>query len=286
MSKKQFVALADSIPEHNDLQNSTASTPSLSINSPRWPACAHRRTRASNASVGLITSLGDAVLMAVQSPRNDSMHMEKPHIPVAILVRVSTAKQETARQISELRQYADGKGYEVLEVCEETISGSAGNDERHGLRRAEQLAREGKIKKALVHEASRIARRNSVAPHFVETLEECGVSLYWHAQSIETLLSRGKRKPAAGIMLALLAEMARNESETLRERIKSGLALARKRGVLLGRRKGTTLTRDKFLQKHKDILRQLKAGQSGRHTAKIVGKGISTVQRVKAALAA
>jgi len=61
-------------------------------------------------------------------------------------------------------------------------------------------------------------------------------------------------------MLALLAEMARNESETLRERIKSGLALARKRGVLLGRRKGTTLTPEQFLHKHKDIARQLKRG--------------------------
>ena len=61
--------------------------------------------------------------------------MKKPQIPVAILVRVSTAKQETARQISELRQYADGKGYEVLEVCEEKISGSVQEDQRHGLRR-------------------------------------------------------------------------------------------------------------------------------------------------------
>jgi DNA invertase Pin-like site-specific DNA recombinase len=223
--------------------------------------------------------------MEAQSQPNESMHMEKPQIPVAILVRVSTAKQETARQISELRQYADGKGYEVLEVCEETVSGSADNDERHGLHRAEQLALEGKIKKVLVHEVSRIARRNSIAHRFVETLEECGVSLYWHAQSIETLLSNGKRNPAAGIMLALLAEMARNESETLRERIKSGLALARSRGVVLGRRKGTTLSRENFLRKHKDILRQLKVGQSVRNVAKIVGKGISTVQRVKAALA-
>jgi DNA invertase Pin-like site-specific DNA recombinase len=210
--------------------------------------------------------------------------MEKSQSPVAILVRVSTAKQETARQISELCQYAGSKGYEVLEVCEETISGTAEEDQRHGLRRAEQLARDGKIKKVLVHEISRIARRNSVAHRFVETLEDCNVSLYWHAQSIETLLPNGKRNPAAGIMLALLAEMARNESETLRERIKSGLALARKRGVILGRRKGTTLTRDKFLQKHKDILRQLKAHQSLRNTAKIVGKALSTVQRVKAAL--
>ena len=60
-------------------------------------------------------------------------------------------------------------------------------------------------------------------------------------------------------MLALLAEMPRNESETLRERIKSGLALGRKRGVILGRRKGTTLTRQQFLQKHKDIVRQIRA---------------------------
>ena len=210
--------------------------------------------------------------------------MNKSQIPVAILVRVSTAKQETARQISELEQYAASKGYKVIEICEETISGSAVNDDRHGLRRAECLARQGKIKKVLVHEISRVARKNSVAHHFVETLEDCGVSLFWYAQSIETLLPNGKRNPAAGIMLALLAEMARNESETLRERIRSGLAHARKNGVVLGRPKGTTLNRAQFLRKHRDIVRQLKASQSLRNAARIVGKGVSTVQRVKAAL--
>src|SRR5262249_7325323 len=133
---------------------------------------------------------------------------------------------------------------------------------------------------------SRIARRNSVAHRFVETLEECGVSLYWHAQSIETLLPSGKRNPAAGIMFALLAEKARNEAENLRQRNRSRLALAPQRGLLLGRKKGTTLSGDQFLQKHKDIVRQIRAGHSIRNTAKIAGKGISTVQRVKAALLA
>src|SRR4029077_17763701 len=128
-----------------DLQSSMAKVPSLPINSPRWPAAAHRKTRDSSASVGLITSPGDAVPTEARSQPDESIHMKKPQIPVAILVRVSTAKQETARQISELRQYADGKGYQVLEVCEETVSGNAGNDERHGLRRAEQLALDGKI---------------------------------------------------------------------------------------------------------------------------------------------
>jgi DNA invertase Pin-like site-specific DNA recombinase len=266
------------------LQISTAKTLSLTTSLQRWRGSAHRKIPDSNASGGWLTSRADADRMEALFRPNDSMHMDKSQIPVAILVRVSTAKQETARQIIELEQFADAKGYTVVEVCQETISGSAVDDERHGLRRAEELARAGRIQKVLVHEISRIARKNSVAHRFVETLEDCGVSLYWHAQGVETLLQSGKRNPAAGIMLALLAEMARNESETLRERIKSGLALARKRGVTLGRRKGTTLSREQLLQKHKDIVRQLKIGQSVRNTAKIVAKGMSTVQRVKAAL--
>lgn len=207
-------------------------------------------------------------------------------IPAAILVRVSTNKQETQRQKHELKAVAEAKGWEVVEVCEETISGSAYKDERPGLMRIEALARAGKIKKVLVHEISRIARRPSVAHTFVETLEQCGVSLYWHAHSIETLLSHGKRNPAAAIMLALLAEMARAEKETLVERIKSGLDEARRKGVKLGRPEGSTLEAAELLAKHADIVRALKAGQSVRNAAKITGKGASTVQRVKAALAA
>jgi DNA invertase Pin-like site-specific DNA recombinase len=202
-------------------------------------------------------------------------------IPVAILVRVSTSKQETNRQVNDLKQYAASKGYAVVEVCQETISGQA-SDDRHGLRCIEELADAGKIRKVLVHEISRIARRSSVAHKFVETLEHHGVSLYWHAQGIETLLPNGKRNPAAGIMLALLSEMARSEHELLKARIASGLAEARRRGQKLGRPVGTHLAPAELLQKHRDVVRLLNKGQSIRNAAKIAGKGISTVQRVKA----
>lgn len=214
------------------------------------------------------------------------MTNSKAKVPVAILVRVSTLKQETARQVSELREYADAKGYEVVEVCEETISGRANESERSGLQRAEDLALSGKVKKVLVHEVSRLARKNSIVHKFVETLEDHGVSLYWHVQGFETLLDSGKRNPAAGLMLALLAEMARSEVETLRERINSGLAQARKEGVRLGRPPGSGVPTAKFLKIHRDIVKLISAGQSVRHTAKITEKGVSTVQRVKLALAA
>jgi DNA invertase Pin-like site-specific DNA recombinase len=211
--------------------------------------------------------------------------MTKAKIPVAILVRVSTSKQETDRQVSDLTAHAKAKGYKVVEVCREMISGVADEDLRHGLHRAEELARAGAVKKILVHEVSRLARRNSIAHAFIETLEELGVSLYWHQQGIETLLPNGKRNPAAAIMFALLAEMARAEHETLSERIKSGLAEARRKGRKLGRPEGSGLTTRAFLAKHKDVARKLREGQSVRNTAKITGKGASTVQRVKAALA-
>jgi len=165
----------------------------------------------------------------------------KTNIPVAILVRVSTQKQETARQLTELTHYAATKGYSVIEVCKETVSGDADADARHGLKRVEELAEAGKIRKVLVHEISRIARRNSVAHQFVEKIEQCGVSLYWHSQNVETLLPNGKRNPAASIMFALLAEMARSEREGLRVRIASGLAEARRQGKTLGRPTGSVL---------------------------------------------
>ena len=205
-------------------------------------------------------------------------------IPVAILVRVSTLKQETDRQVTELSAHAAAKGYEVVEICREQVSGMADESDRPGLQRAEELARAGTVKKILVHEVSRLARRNSIAHAFIEMLEELGVSLYWHQQGIETLLPNGKRNPAAGIMFALLAEMARAERETLSERIKSGLAEARRKGRKLGRPAGAAFTEKEFLSKHADIARKIKEGHSVRNTAKITGKGISTVQRVKAAM--
>ena len=212
------------------------------------------------------------------------MHTAKKLTPVAILVRVSTQKQDSERQVNELTTYAEKRGYEVVEVCRETISGGADQDARDGLNRVEELARCGAIKKVLVHEVSRLARKNSVAHQFIEVLEELGVSLYWHQQGIETLLANGKRNPAAAIMFALLAEMARAERDTLSERIKSGLEEARRQGRTLGRPKGSQLDQKAFLAKHADIARKLREGHSVRNTAKITGKGASTVQRVKAAL--
>lgn len=205
-------------------------------------------------------------------------------IPVVLLLRVSTDRQETDRQETELRAVAEARGWSVVAVVAETVTGRANVEDRAGLREVEALAVAGKVRKVLVHEVSRLSRRPSVAHGFVERLEGCGVSLYWHAQRIETLLPDGKRNPAAAIMLAVLAEMARAETDTLRERINSGLAEARRKGRRLGRPPGSVMEGADFLAKHKDVVKLLREGQSIRHAAAITGKGTSTVARVKAAM--
>ena len=209
--------------------------------------------------------------------------MKLPLLPVAILVRVSTDRQATARQTADLQAVAYAKSWEVVEVIEETITGRANAVDRNGLTRLGELVEAGRIKKVLVHEVSRLSRRPAVVHAFVEQLEAAGVSLYWHAQGIETLMASGKRNPAAAIMLALLAEMARAETDTLRERINSGLAEARRKGVVLGRPVGSGKDKATLLRDHKDILKLLRAGHTIRNVAKLAGKGVSTVQRVKAA---
>lgn len=200
--------------------------------------------------------------------------------PCAILVRVSTRKQETDRQVSELRLVATLRQWEVVEVVEEEgVSGEA--DERPGLERILELAQAGRIRKVLVHEVSRVARKNSIAHQFLEDLHDAGVSLYWHTQGIETLLANGKVSPAASIMFALLSEMARAENEQRRERIISGLEEARRKGKHLGRPKGSGLTPGQLSAKYPKVVRYLEAGHSLREVGRLAGVSAMTVKRVK-----
>jgi Site-specific recombinases, DNA invertase Pin homologs len=199
-----------------------------------------------------------------------------------IIVRVSTVKQETLRQVSELTQVADKNGWEIVSVLEETISGNIPLENRPSLMQAMQMAMDGRIGRVLVHEVSRLGRRSSLVHTFVETLEAHGVSLYWHAQRIETLLPDGRRNPSAAIMLALLAEMARAERETLIERINSGLRNARDKGVKLGRPAGSGVAPQ---VRHAQAAEEIRAGEPASVVAARHGISTRTVWRIKASMA-
>ncbi len=203
-----------------------------------------------------------------------------------IICRVSTDKQDTGRQIQDLAKVATQKNLKIVKVFSESMSGASEWEEREALNEVVAMAEAGEIEHVLTDEVARLARKNSVSHKFLEDLEKHRVNLYWHAQGMDILLPNGKRSPVAGIMFAFMSEKARADLDELSARIKSGLREAKRRGATLGRPTGTTLTDKQFLKNHKDVVKRLNEGLSIRVTAKVTGKAISTVQRVKKRLAA
>ena len=146
-----------------------------------------------------------------------------------IFVRVSRRDQDYQRQLEDLRIVAQSQAVQVVAEISEKISGVRTNLERDGIQKLLLLSRRGAIQKVLVCEVSRLGRSTVEVLQVVDELTQLGVSIYVQNFGIETL-KNGKRNPVAQFMFTLLAEFARLERETLRERILSGMEEARRQG--------------------------------------------------------
>ena len=197
-----------------------------------------------------------------------------------IFVRVSKKEQDYQRQVEDLRAVAYSQGVKVVAEIAEKISGAKRNQDREGIQQLLELSRRGAIQKVLVSEVSRLGRSTVEVLQIVEELTQLGISIYVQNFGIETL-KNGKRNPVAQFMFTLLAEFARLERETLRERILSGMDEARRQGVTIGRPVGATEEKAVFLKKYAAVARQLRAGLSVRKTAKLCDVAINTVRKVK-----
>ncbi|NVO32268.1 recombinase family protein [Hymenobacter lapidiphilus] len=200
-----------------------------------------------------------------------------------IFVRVSKKEQDYQRQVEDLRAVAQSQAVQVVAEISEKISGAKRNQDREGIQQLLELSRRGSIQKVLVSEVSRLGRSTVEVLQIVEELTQLGVSIYVQNFGIETL-KNGKRNPVAQFMFTLLAEFARLERETLRERILSGMDEARRQGVTIGRPVGATEDKAVFLKKYASVARQLRSGLSVRKTAKLCDVAINTVRKVKALL--
>lgn len=190
----------------------------------------------------------------------------------AIYVRVSTDKQTVENQLRELSQIAERRGWQVVaEYRDAGISGAKGRDGRPGLDQMLKDASRRRFDVVMAWAIDRLGRSLIDLLGTIQGLEACGVDLYLDQQSIDTTTPAGK------LMFQVTGAFAEFERSMIRQRVHAGLRRAVEQGKTLGRPRTDDKT-EAAIRKH------LQAGTGIHKTARKVGVGAGTVQRIKAAM--
>jgi hypothetical protein len=200
-----------------------------------------------------------------------------------IYARVSSSndRQDTSRQIEDLRKYANSQEIEVVATFEEHISGAKKNEERQVLTDCLEYCTTNSVHYLLLSELSRLGRSTLQVLRSLERLHEAKVSVYIQNLGLYTLQPNGEINPIASIMVTILAEMSNIERSNIVYRLNSGRTNYIAKGGKLGRKTGSLKTEERKREEYKEVIQLLKKGYSVRNVAKLQGIGISTVQRIK-----
>ena len=121
----------------------------------------------------------------------------------------------------------------------------------------------------LVTELTRWGRSMLDLLHTLQDLQAWNVSLI-----AQTGLQLDLRSAQGKLIASLMAALAEFERDLLRERVRSGIAAAKKRGVTFGRRPGQRIKADRHAPK---VLQLVGAGQSYREIRHRLGISKITV---------
>ena len=134
-------------------------------------------------------------------------------------VRCSTDHQSFLRQLEIL------KPYDIEKSFEEKISGK--NLDRPRLQEMLEFVREGDT--VYVSEFSRLARSTQDLLSIVSSLEKKGVTLVSCKEAVDTSTPTGR------LMMTMIAALAEFERETINDRVRAGVAIAKAAGKYKGR---------------------------------------------------
>jgi DNA invertase Pin-like site-specific DNA recombinase len=201
------------------------------------------------------------------SPRQHA----KP-LSVALYLRVSTTGQTVENQRRELEEAAERHGWTVAHVFKDAgISGAKGRDIRPGLDAMLNGVARRDFDLVAAWSVDRLGRSLQDLVGTLGELQAKGVGVYLHQQGIDTTTPAGK---ALFQMLGVFAEFERS---MIRERVMAGLARARAQKTQLGR--------PRVSSKIEGSIREALVGGKGIvSTARDLGVGVSTVQRVRRAM--
>lgn len=191
--------------------------------------------------------------------------MNSPGIRVALYSRVSTNHgQDPEMQLRELREYADRRGWSVVEeYIDRGVSGAKAS--RPALNRLMADAQCRKIDTVLVWKLDRFGRSLRHLVNAIAELESLGVAFVSLRDNLDLTTPSGR------LMFQIIGAMAEFERSLIQERVRAGLRNAKAKGKKLGRPRV-------FVDESKiEALRD--CGASWREIAEKLGLGVGTVHR-------
>lgn len=178
----------------------------------------------------------------------------------ALYARVSTHDQQTlGMQVDAMRSYIRDRGWDAVKQVKDVGSGAK---ERCG---RESLLKSARRREVDVIVVWRLDRWGRSLPDLVVTLRELtelGVGFVSLTEALDLTTPTGR---AMAGMVAVFAEF---EREILRERVRAGIAQARKEGRPHGRPRTAALKRDEVHRlkaehaSHSEIARRLRIGRT------------------------
>jgi len=183
----------------------------------------------------------------------------------ALYARVSThAGQNPEMQLVELREYCTRRGWEISgEFADTGISGV--RERRPELDRMLASCRRRQIDAIVVYRYDRFARSLRQLVNALCEFDSLGVQFISLHEGVDTSTPNGR------LVFGIFASIAEFERELIRERVRSGIAVARAQGKRIGRpRRPVDAGR----------VRELRAqGWSWAQIARELGAGLGTVHR-------
>jgi DNA invertase Pin-like site-specific DNA recombinase len=188
---------------------------------------------------------------------------------VAIYTRVSTDAQTTENQQRELENVTRQRNWEAVEVyTDHGISGAKGREQRPAFDKLIKDATRGKFDIIAAWSVDRLGRSLKDLLGFLSEIHALGVGLYLHQQAVDTTT------PAGRALFQMMGVFAEFERAMIRERVMAGLKRAKANDVQLGRPKVGPKVEER-------VKAQLAKGTGILKTARLLGIGAGTVQRIK-----
>jgi DNA invertase Pin-like site-specific DNA recombinase len=155
----------------------------------------------------------------------------------ALYARVSTLDQQPENQLAELRRYAEARGWTAVDYVDHGVSGA--KDSRPALDRLVKDAKRRKFDVVVAWKLDRMGRNLKHLITLLDDLQALGVAFVSLGEGIDATTPAGK------LQMHILGAIAEFERGRIVERVRAGLARAKKEGKRLGRQP-YAITDDRF----------------------------------------